>query len=257
MFDRIDITMTATLRPELLARTLESFRKYLLHECPCRLIINIDAVGCTSIASSQAALHSIKEVVFKYFEVAEPRFVWASDFPRAFIWSWEQATAGMVLHLEDDWELLRDMDLAAGLALFDKHPELAGLRLSKWDAEETRCKLGRYFAPWNGEFFEVEPEERLSHGISGHPTLYRGSFVQEAWRYLVPQLNPEKQFHYGCAALCDLVDKHRWGIWAKPNEPRAIADIGKNWKSQDGKPQWRKSGGFNRAWFTRWEQRDD
>jgi hypothetical protein len=45
------------------------------------------------------------------------------------------------------------------------------------------------------------------------------------------------------------VARWRYGVYAKPNDPPAILDIGRKWMVEN---KLRKRG--NKAWFTQWEE---
>ena len=239
----IDITCTATRRPEILDKTLASFKKNMFHDRPCCLIINVDPVGDDILSSEIFALAS------EYF----PRIVYRSpdeaNFPQAFIWTWTHATSDFVFHLEDDWELLVPIDLDAMLAKMKEIPDLMGLRLH-WRRTEEECKPFARTIPYNAEdgFFEPVEAMRNPEGICGHPTLFRHKFISTVLPYMTLDKNPEKQLRYN-KHTAQVIREHRWGIWGKQFEPPQIRDLGRAWIADSG---WRKAG--SRAFFKKWEK---
>ena len=113
---------------------------------------------------------------------------------------------------------------------------------------EYGMKNWKYFYPFNGEFFECPKHLRREVGFCGHPSLIRGEFVQNIAPYLDQEKNPEKQFHHGRPELMQEIDCWRYGVFAEPNQPPAIRDIGRKWMIQN---KFKKAG--SKAFFTQWE----
>lgn len=240
----IDITMTATLRPEILNRTLKSFKKHLFRDFYAPLFINIDPVG-------PGKLIQMFDIFYQYFPPCSVNVNAPSKpgFGRAFKWLWNQPHAPWIFHLEDDWELLRAINPQEMINCLKANPDLALLRLPWKPTGLQSMKNWRYFFPWNGQFFECPKEFKREVGFCGHPSLIRREFVQNTIKYLDETRNPEKQFHHGPPELMAEIDKWRYGVFAKPNEPPAIRDIGREWMVKNS---WRKAG--NKAFFTQWEE---
>ena len=247
----IDVTITATMRSYIFRQTVSSFKKYLFKDDlfkgkPPSVIINIDPVG------PDPDVRFVLSVVRQYLSrIVFIRVPGEPSFPKAFKWVWSQTEADFVFHLEDDWELLRPIDLGRMIEVMKSKPDLAALRLPWKATQADSMKNWRYFFPWNGEFFECPTELKRAVGFCGHPSLIRGEFVRNTVKLLDPTRNPEKQFHHGDPALLEEVDKWRYGVFARPNEPSAIRDIGRKWMVANG---WRKAG--SKAFFTTWEKID-
>lgn len=250
--ERFDITCTATLRPELLDRTFSSFTKYLFKErITCaRLVINIDMAGAEPDEHEKKFLE-VMEVISNYpFCKTEIRVGRDPHFPTAYCWCMDEIENKYFFHLEEDWELLFPIDFEVMWGLFEKHGELAHLRLSQFTSEEFRCKNWNKFLVWNGEFFEVPLDEKLVIGWAGHPSLNRLSFIKECLPYINRMANPEKQIKgkiHQC--ITQSINAHRFGSFHPQNSPNSIVDIGREWMVNNG---WIKAG--NKAWFTNWER---
>jgi len=245
----IEILIPTCLRPEVLDRTLDSFRRFLFTDpvldiIPVGIHLNVDPVGPCPRP------REVKETVQRHFpRLLSWRFADEPSFPVAFASLWQAASGhNPVFYLEDDWELLRPVDLAHMLAILEMNPDLAGLRLPWKPTEAARMKNWRYFFPWNGEFFACPADLRRAVGFCGHPGLFRGEFVARCAPHLDTTRNPEKQFHHGSPALMAEVDRWQFGVFARPNELPAIRDIGRAWMVEHG---FRKAG--SKAHFTHWE----
>ena len=168
----MDVLTTATLRPTILHRTMSSFYCCLLQQTPIRHILNIDPVGENSIKPTE-----VISVVEPYISDLLVRVAPTPNFAAAWKWVWSMAETDIVLHLEDDWELLRNVDLYDVMGIFSRNPNLANLRLPMFSSGETVAKQWNKHFFWNGEFFEARVEDRGVTGVSGHPTFIRVSFI--------------------------------------------------------------------------------
>jgi len=175
-----------------------------------------------------------------------------ASFPKAFKWVWSRATSDFVFHLEDDWEMLRPVYFRELLGLLVSHGNLALLRLPAFYAGLEHMKTWNKFMPWNGEFYEVPPAQRIALGFCGHPSLIKGAFVRATSRFLDDSINPEKQFHHGPKELIQEVSRWRYGLIGEPADPPSkpiVQDIGRKWAVANN---WKKAG--SKAFFTKWEK---
>jgi hypothetical protein len=239
----IDITMTATCRPAVLQKTLDSFYVNMFKPIidRCRIIINVDPVG-ENVPSYEVA--QIAPIYFRRYIIGLPM---KPSFPDAFAWCWNKASAPWVFNLEDDWELLVPVDIFAMIGMMQKFPQLASLRIPWFRSTENSMKNWNLHFPWNGHFFECPYERRKAAGFAGHPSLLRGQFVKNCAPLIKTNMNPEKQFHGDNELLVNEVLKWEYGVWGKPNQHRMLTDIGAVWKKNNG---FRKAG--NKAFFTEW-----
>lgn len=242
----MDVTMTAVRRPSLLKHTLASFYSNLFCRIAdyTRLIINVDPIG------EDVRPQEMIEVASGFFGHIYVNFPSKPSFPEAFKWCWGKSDAPWVFHLEDDWKLLREVNILEMMHIMDCEPELASLRLPFFNATETNMKNWNIHFPWNGDYFECPTDRRKGAGFAGHPSLLRGKFVQRCAPLLDTMRNPEKQFHGGNTKLVNEVLNWKYGVYGEPNSPKILEDIGAEWKA---KHNFRKSG--NKAFFTQWEAR--
>jgi len=241
----IDITMTATIRPELIRETLGSFKRNLFLNHPCKLIINVDPVG------EKQDPAKIVDIAREYFPTVKFRISPKPHFGRAFKWCWSEVEADLVFHLEEDWELLQEVDLQAMINLLNLEPDLAILRLPAFKANENNMKNWNLFFKWNGRYFECPHDHRTAAGFSGHPSLIRSEFVKSTRELLIEELNPEKQFHYKRIVKREVL-KWRYGVFSQPNHPAYIRDMGREWMIKN---RFAKQG--VKGFFTQWVEIDE
>ena len=245
----INMTMTAIRRPELHERVLKSFCEKMFYPAmekdpKLEIIpsINIDPIGL-----DRDYLKVINKYLNKWnVEINEPdeaHFGWAFKV----IWDWARAIGGdFTFHLEDDWELLQPVDLLNLIRIMQKYPHLQILRLNAFSSGKLATKNWNKFIPWNGVFFEVEPNDRGLLGFTGHPSLIRQSFVNEVAPKLNPDSNPEKQIKGKNPKFKHLFqDPYTYGVWGERGKGPIVRDIGREWMIKNG---YRKKG--SKAYFT-------
>jgi hypothetical protein len=248
----IDLTCTATLRPELLRITLDSHIENLFGDRikDIKLIINIDKIG--SNKNCNDALVEILSVIDKYpFKTYSLNMPDEPHFGRAFVWCMSQIEQKYFFNLEEDWKLLHKVDFDKMIELMQNDESIAHLRLSAFPSSLLRMKTWNQFINWNGKYFEVPADLKGTIGWCGHPSLNRTSFIKECLKFIDPNGNPEKQIkgrRYMHPAN-ELIATSKFGVFHPKDKPAAIEDIGRKWMVENG---WTKSG--SKAFFTQWEK---
>lgn len=244
----LDITMTATRRPELLVETLTSFTRLMLNEFDqkIRLIINVDPVG-HNIPSED-----IVQICKGFFSNVIARCPEQASFPQAFRWCWEQTTSPFIFNLEEDWRLLYPIDLNHMQHLMQTTSELVILRLPFSPCNLESNKSWGHFIPWNGAFYEVPTDSKGLLGFSGHPSLIDRKFVSTVLKtgLLDGRRNPEKQLKW---RHLHPLQAFRYGVYGSPGKGAAVVDIGRTWKTEHGWKKVDNAGNNNKAFFTKWE----
>ena len=241
--EKIEVTITATNRKDVLYRTISSFMENLLFRCDVETIINIDNVG------ESGGTDTIAKIVELFMPIKLSRRSLKPNFSEAFAFCWHSVEANWVLHLEDDWELLQRVEIREMIEILNNEKDLALLRLPQFRSTEDKMKNWDKFFPWNGKYFECPNELRKAVGFCGHPSLIKGEFVKKCAPLLDMTINPEKQFHGDNQPLVDEVMKWRYGVFSKPNHPAYIKDLGREWMLKN---DLKKKG--DKAWFTEWEK---
>lgn len=243
----ITVAMTATRRPEILQRTLDSFwdNAFMHSAQKFKIRINIDPVG------HDISSYEVLDVVRKYPWIdIEYNMPVKPSFPLAFVWAMDHDDSAMTFMLEEDWELLRPLDIDAMCAILDAIPSLALLRLPIFKSANDSMKNWSTLYPWNGLYFECPHEHRRGLGFCGHPSMIKTRFLVDTVPLVDPLRNPEKQYHYGSRTdLLNLVLQWKYGVWGHPNDGPYIKDIGREWMVANG-----FSKGEDKAHFTQWRK---
>jgi len=228
MDDKIDITMTAVIRPSLLEGTLKTIvNKVCKDRDGFRLIINVDPVG------EPIKPMKVIKTAEKYFDDIIFNIAKEPSFPKAVKWVWSQATAPYIFHWEDDVNILREIDVDHMIKILKDHKKLSSLRLYKGRTPKGRKMFRTFNCRWeyHKEGFYVAKDWKKQFGLN--PILIKSEFIQEAVTKMVQTTNPEKQFRYSQKYMRPLIQKWQYGIYAKPGESRLIdGRKGEKWKQK-------------------------
>lgn len=219
---RLSFTTTATLRPEVLARTYESFEKNLkgVRMKECVLHLNVDPVPNSPRFFSRDVLN----VAWSFFGQVRVRMTDKPNFASAVKWCWSQPMGDYFFHLEDDWELTEPIGIARMVALLAARQELACVSLRAYD--HTNLQDDR---------------------ICLSPGLFRTDAARAIALNMVDTVNPEKQLRPRTELN---VHGGRQGLWTGiqiPDRP-ILKDIGREWLEKSG---WKKQNGDV---FNQWEK---
>jgi hypothetical protein len=243
--DRIDITMTGVLRPEILKGTLINIYEKVCKKDTSRfrLILNIDPVGELIKPKKLINLASnwFSKVVWNIPETA--------SFPKAVKWVWSQVEAPYVFHWEDDFDILREIDVDNMISILKKYDNLSSLRLCKYRVSNKK-QVKIFDAKWiyHEEGFYMAETSENQFGLN--PILIKKEFIKEALPLMKDDYNPEKQFRLSQTYMVPIIKKWKYGIYSKPGEDKLVeGGKGQEWKDKIGlrKPK--------RESFLKWEKK--
>jgi hypothetical protein len=225
----MDLAITATLRPEILEQTLQSFKDNLFGSYDShQLVINIDPIGTGTIPETLG-------VCEKYFNGRKKINIPPKPcFPKAFKWVWKECETWLTMQTEDDWILTRPQSLEKMIAIMENNPNLAVLRFPRWAAGEETCRQWNKHFLWNGQFFECPKHLRPYVGYSGNPALIRSGFVKSLLPYIPKYMCPEKAISGGGARVRHIVSAWNYGVFAEPFDLVGVKDIGEAWRIEHG-----------------------
>jgi len=209
--EKIDICMTATIRPSVLNETLKSFAENMLKEkLMYRLIINIDPIG------EQSKRKNVLKVAGSYFDDIVYNLPDMPGFTKAVQWCWSRTTSRYVFHLEDDWKLLIPINIKSMIEILDKYENLVSLRLNKEKTGKSKHsnKFGFIYYP----------------KISLNPTIFNGDFIRNIYPLMNLQKNPEKQLRANeTTERGRYISKFQHGVYTKESVNQVVKDIGRTW----------------------------
>lgn len=196
----LDVTITAVRRPEVFFLTAESFRKNLFAgNFRTRAILNIDPLG-GSIADGD----EVERIARANFDEVLVRKTQTGSFGDAVRWTWSNARTPWILHLEDDWLLVRKIDIAA----LNAEMEEPGVIAVRFYLKRNRRSIYRRRISLNPSFMKLEVLQRMLADFN-------------------PELDPEKQ-------LPELPEKEKVRVHGRARAPQIVLDMGKNWRGAIG-----------------------
>jgi hypothetical protein len=253
---RIDITMTAVVRPAIVDQVLRSIVERICKEYRdyFRLIINIDPVG-----EKDFTQQDVLRVAREHFPYIKARMPDTPSFPLALRWCWEQAETEYVLHTEDDFKFAKDIDIEHAISVLDRHKKLAMLRFDRgtcWDNPEddmggqyivrganarvVKGKFERTPLKWSyhKDGFYLAPQWQGC--LSTSPSISRLNYIRGVVPFIEDGLSPERitmfahwlRGHMGqkkAQELREHLSKFESAIYAVP---LAIRDLGRPWKKR-------------------------
>jgi hypothetical protein len=222
----IDLTLVAGSRPELLQRTLESFKKHVFGFIPIsQVFVNIDLHGGTESDRNKCI-----EIILNFFPDARVSTPTVSSFGSAVKHLWSLPQTENFLHLEDDWVAIQDIRI-------DRLKLPQDARTKQWflvKPQVSQSILTSYrFRPVRGiPFFLPNPS---SPAFTTSPSILNSAFAHRVSRMMKPDLNPEKQMFNGLNPLLEkelnnFRSKALVSWWQKP----LIIDIGREWQKARG-----------------------
>jgi len=229
----IDITITATIRPDLLYRTLKSFYdncfndySYKIKNDNLHIIINIDPVGDTNNYKQ----HNIIDVCKKFSNNVTYNKPLKPNFTKAVKWVWSRCKSNYVFHLEDDWILTRPIDLMKLISYLDSDEVVAVKLFKKKYPKKSPFTMFDVEYKYNGDDLFIATDSGTQFGLN--PTLIKRSYIQEALPLMVDNLNPEKQFRRANPNMKDFVLKYKYGIYGIPGDEAMVIDTGTKWRNK-------------------------
>lgn len=249
---QVHLTMVASRRPDLLERTLESFwEKMLVAFDIGSAIMNLDPIFGSKHDENRCV--SIFRSFFPGSEITIPA---TPGLPKAIKTLWSHAPDGLVLHLEDDWQLLWDVD---------RHAVCDGLTRSHGEAREVvslflssettarRRQIYRYQRnSLRGRFsrpFSVKPRS-VSFGTS--PQISKGDFLRASASLIDTSFDAEKQMRRAAnAELFHMQQKYASkNLWGHQGQ-FLIEDLGRSWRET------KKIRKIRKGLHTTWEFAED
>lgn len=225
----IDITTTATIRPDLLYNTLRYFVERMFWEKKnYRMIINIDPIG------EDKSPMDVVAVAKSFFDNIVFNIADEPNFAQAVKWCWKNTESEYIFHLEDDWHPHKKIKISDLTGIMDKNLNLISLRLGK-----NIIKKIDKISKKNG-FIKYRK-------IVLNPSLFRGNFIRGIASKMNIENNPERQLR--TAFKLYRHEEKYTGIYCGCGVGRYVNHTGRAWEKQSN---FKKRKGSN---FLTWENR--
>ena len=200
----LEFTTTACNRPEILNRTYASYCSKLqgVDFKASILYINIDPSPTVN------NIEAVEKIAKKYFGTVIVNLPSTANFAKAIIWCFSQVRGPYFFHLEDDWELLRPVNLH--------------MLISVLGSSNLQCVLNK---------------KKTSIGLkeAGEPTFVPSVFstahLKKYLPHMVDNLNPEHQMKLNFKNKKNKLYLHKSVVVNQQFE--FSKDIGRSWLSQN------------------------
>jgi hypothetical protein len=177
----IDIIRTSASRPDYLKTSTEALRKNLKYDGKLRKFIHEDRLNIEWSNECINYLNSIN--MFMISKVNQTPIGQGASLT----WLLDQCTSPYILNVEDDYELLKPLDLTPLVELMNKHPKINQIAFHK---RRISWKRGK-----NAEFKKKQlviddiPLVTNPHWAFT-PALWRASYIKPKWEHF------EKNIHW-------------------------------------------------------------
>jgi len=225
----LDITTTATIRPNLFFMTLKSFtEKLFVHKKEYRLILNVDPVG------EDIDPMEMVEVGNQFFDNVVYNLPEEPNFAKACKWCWGETVSEFVFHLEDDWTLSKKIFINDMISVMNNNKNMMLLRFPKLRLTSLH-------------HFEIKNKFIKQHKLMLNPGLFRGNFIRNISEKMNIMDNPEKQLR----RVFKLPKYQNAGVYCGDGEEEYIKHHGREWQRRSN---YRKRKGSN---FIIWERKHE
>lgn len=229
METEIDVTLVAGRRPELLRRTLASFRDMCFGNFRiANVFVNVDPFG-----GDAEDADTCKDVVLEHFPSAEVLQPDTASYGQAVKTLWSMVRSPYALHLEDDWIALEDISPERIYPMFTASRRTAMVsfvdREKNWNGRSLRATYLRRIA-WT-------PFKLRRPRVTVSPGFIERSFAHGYAKLMNPEIDPEKQARGGYnPPLTKYVDGFEFLLLpsAREGEIHVIEDIGREWRERHG-----------------------
>ena len=228
---KIDITLVAGRRPELLERTLSSFAKHVFPNFHIsQVFANIDPFMGT-ITDGEAC----RQIILENFPDAEISIPEKPGFGLAVKTLWGKITSPLALHLEDDWLVLEKVSPEQVFPQFEGRVRMATM-VTPENVKARRYRRNRFRT--TRKKIPFTPLKYKAPLFTLCPCFIERDFAHEYARLLNPELDPEAQnykdsgrYNPELSRYCDRFQN----IFLKGKEdPALIIDIGRAYQAERG-----------------------
>lgn len=121
MNDKLSFSTTAMVRPSIIEQTYSSFQKRTgLDFKKFSLRLNIDPAP--SVSEKKAM--EVVNIARRYFGHVDFNLPKSCSFPKAVKWCWNDVKTPYLFHLEDDWRLMKDVNIGAMINILDSNSHI-------------------------------------------------------------------------------------------------------------------------------------
>ena len=227
---RLNISIVAGRRPDLLWQTLRSFDEHLFQRCEVGTVkINVDPIFGNEEDGDKVL--DCARYFFPNCVVNTPK---EKSFTKAVQWLWADMPDGMFLHIEDDWVCLEDISTKfpndmLSTSSYTKMVTLLAENHGKSAQRQERVRVKKF------KLLGVTLKKTSFPTFGTSPCFLDGSFARSISDKLDLRLDPEKQMRDGLnPPLIDFISRYKCYFQTSKNGGAIIKDIGREWRDNRG-----------------------
>jgi hypothetical protein len=224
----IDVCLVSSRRPLLLRQTLKSFEQNLFRNFSIRrMIVNIDPIFGTE-TDHRECVRLIREYDPEAI-ITEPS---APGFCLAVKRNWLASEADIILHIEDDWLLLKPVT-QEDIACLQNHCDIGQVCFNHANKNwPVRQKGPACYGRRRLTLLGLPTPLRVRRPIfTTSPSFLRGSFARSCAKLMDTSFDPEKQFFKGVNLPLERFVAPYLNIVIGEKPDYFIFDIGRDWRS--------------------------
>jgi hypothetical protein len=218
--------MIAALRPSVIQRTLESFRRNVRYSKKFRIVAAVAPPPIGEPGVSQDIVKSLLSSFYPLKALTEG----TESHSDCQIWIWKHCEGEFFLQWEDDWELLKPLDLDLMVEIMVRRKDLAYIN---FDRKEKSLFVYKSY---------VKSFERLERGLfsrvrgkslGGPPAIVRNSYAARAADFMKSNEAPDRTSR--SKEVQDFLRSYMIGHYIGGDEKGGIVrDIGTVWRQSMG-----------------------
>lgn len=225
---KFDVCIVAGRRPDLLSETLSSFTEHLFsHHEVQNVFVNIDPIFGDGEAERDCV--GVIRSFFKSPVIFTPE---TPGFAAAVKRLWAATTSDHLVHLEDDWLALDQLD--GRIEDCFRSPKVKQVSFHTANQNWTIAKRGHLHRKRNYiKFLGLRLPTTSSYPkFTTSPSIIDGHFARTCSHLMDPQYDPEKQLYSGINLPLEKAVAGYDNYIFSPDEKPVIVDTGRAWRDQ-------------------------
>ena len=170
MTDRIDIIRTSASRPRFLQISTESLKERLKFNGFLKYMVHEDVLDPG--LSTKCVEYINNSHIYNVYQVNKPPL--GQGFSMSWLLSYVETP--YFLNVEDDWHLLKDINLNKMCTIMEHHPKINQIAFQKRPLAPGRENFTPKEVIYDGVTFTTNPHWAFT------PALWRRSFIEHKWR---------------------------------------------------------------------------
>lgn len=224
----MDVAMIAALRPKVIRKTLETFKKNIRYSGSFRVVA---AIAPPPIGDAGVSQKDVKKLIESFYPL-KAQTKGTKSHSDCQSWIWKNCDSDFFLQWEDDWELLKPLDLDLMVETMRRRRDFAYIN---FDRKEKSLLTHRPYVERHlfnkleqGLFFRVRGKS-----LGGPPAIVRASYAAKAAEFIKSNEAPDRTS--GTKEVQKFLRGYVIGHYiGQDGEGAIVQDIGTVWRQAKG-----------------------